>query len=346
MFIGAVLVSYLSVQPDSAIERLQMVMTSSPAYRAVVETSINGKGNLKGEIQWQRSQDQIYKLDTFELRQTDEAMIFIDHSAKTYQEYRGFPFGISPDVKVFFKEGLSYPWFLTAFARALDAMKKDWKVGAIGKNSIIKGKWLSDLSLEDVEMEISSRGEIIRVTRRLSVADGGYVIDHRFSTVQAISAFSVPDLNPQAGYVPSGFTTFLTPRTNDQIRSHPLVDPGGKVSQLDSVMGKKGATLLFTSPDCEISAKYAKDLALLKDGVEKAGFPMVEISLGAEKAEGFSGARLFLDKSGNLERRWAIPSTPYLLAIDRENVVNGAWSGWWNGCGDDVLKQLTESVDD
>lgn len=346
MFIGAALAIFLTGQPDSALQQLQLFMSSSPAFEAKGTTVIDGRPPVSFTVRWQKNKDQIYTFnDTFELRQTDEALMLTDHRDKRYQEYRGFPYPVPPDAKVYFYETLAYPWFLTHASRSMKEMAgPKWTATKKGAGWTLNGEWSSDMATEVVAMELNERGLPTKVKRTITNDDGTVVIDHTITSFSGIPVFETPSLHPTPGYTPYGLVKFFTPSPGDQIRHHPLYGPDGSKTDMKSLMGRSGYVLLFTAPDCELSDRYAKDLAKLKGDLDGRGFPMVEISLGLTKpTKSFSGARLFHDSNLNLERRWAIPSTPYMICLDKDNVVIGAWEGWWSGCGADALKSLSET---
>jgi hypothetical protein len=360
MLFGAALAAFLSVQPDSALERLQLFMSSSPAFElkgsASVktvgpsgQTRVNDGSPMTVSLRWQKSTDQVFVAGGwFEMRQTEEALVVYNNKAKTYQEYKGFRFPMAPNGKDYFEQYAAYPWFLTDFSETLKALSSpDWTTSRNSSGWVMTGRWRSELSGEDVVMTLNDRGLPTKVVRTIKGDEMTVVIEHDIASLTGIPAFATPSLQAAAGYLPEGLTKFYMPTPGDVMKSHPIYGVDGSTTDLKSLMGKNGVALLFTAPDCEVSARSAADLAALKGDLERAGYSVQEVSLGAAKpGKSFSGARLFHDRDGNLERKWAISSTPYLICVDKASVVVGAWEGWWPGCKAAALKSLTEKDPD
>lgn len=350
MVLGAAFAIAFSGQSDAALQRMKLLLSSAMSYRTEFTVSINKEPQVLCTWQWQKQNEQIFTSSIpqgkFELRQLADASVIIEHGDKSYQEYRRLSDGfLTPDPEGNFAAALSYPYLLLLLtdprvpSSAFNVQVRDgqsWLTANIGG---LAGP-------EMVEILSDAQGKPVQINRTIPMEEGPLNIVMKFTSfVGSSQPFPAPNMNPLSGYVPASDTLYYTPTPGDKLTLHSWRDKSGKTLKMsDSVKGK-GFVIFITDPTCEISRKAAPELKTLCEKLQKNGWTVAELSLGAATTS-FSGADLYLDIAQTVEKDWAIPSTPYFLSIKPDGTVFGAYDGWHSKSPDEAFRGLTESLEE
>ncbi len=351
MVFGAAIAIVCAGQSDAVFQRMRTFLTSASSYEADYTVTINDEPPVPSAWKWQKQRDQIYSFKIpnahYELRQHADASMIIEHGEKNYQEYRRFSDGyLFPDPDANMPATLGYPYLillltdprLPSSVFTLEVRDgKNWLVGAVGG---LAGP-------EKVEILSDEQGRPQVIKRLIETDEGPLNITMKFNSFKSASQlFAPPSMMPMSGYVPVSETIFNTVYPGDPVVWNDWRDKSGAMRKMKDSLKGKGLVIFLTAPECEVSQRSAKDFKVLREKLQKAGWSVVELSLGGGAPVGFSGAELFQDVGERIEREWAISSTPYFVSIQPDGKFRGAYDGWHSKSPDEAFRGLTETAEE
>lgn len=112
--------------------------------------------------------------------------------------------------------------------------------------------------------------------------------------------------------------------------------------EMKSLMGSKGAVLVFVGSDCLPSSRLLGVLPDISRRLEREGLKTTRIFLGRPNIAG-----AYWDSNGEAERFFGISQTPYLLRISKDMVVASAYSGFGSPADSvaPLVRTLLETAD-
>ncbi len=341
-------------QADSPAGRLARYMEGATHYKTAFTVS-NAKLEKLADCTWEYAKPLTQKLEAkgkmfdFAFVQTSGSTIFFVHQAKTYLEWPVFDALVPPPPNAGMLLEI-YPNYLAQPKALLHIKWSPPKAVTIG------GKQVDEIDSHqaadgggniDISLFIDKDGRLVRQHLKVDtpMAKSEYTWD--FTSHERLATLS----NEISGRIPDGYVPFsvLPPYrplvATDKVPAVDVVDMAtGKAAKL-SVSGKT-TVVVFTAPECAPSRSMAGALTKAQSQYGKdAAF--IEVSLGsvAPQAAGHDGNRpLYWDKSGEMERKWGINYTPYVLVVNKDGVIDRGFGGFGPDQEEIFLKTIAAGV--
>ncbi|MCB0825545.1 MAG: hypothetical protein KDC26_05110 [Armatimonadetes bacterium] len=334
--ISAILTLLASQADGSAQERLLNFYRNTNEFTVGVRAR-DESGTVR-EVSWylKRPNRQSFQLNSgllkFGYNQSHEAILAFDHRDASYVEYGptdGFSSAPPGTAISFF-----YPSdLLQLITGALDntEFKPIPKMNTYrGEFEAVRTQYRAGQGVIQVDFAVDDLGQVVKLISRDAALP---------AQLQEVYEFTPFDRSPKQmgnlAAIPNGYMPDILP-----IRSAPLV-PGakppysewqnartGKSDNVQRLRGTKNTIVLFSSPECKISPKLRTDLLKLQSELGKHNAEIIEVSIGKAKPKGEGKHPLYWDESGEIEKKWGIPVTPYVYITSKKGYIARAWAGY------------------
>ena len=334
--ISAILTLLASQADGTAKERLLNFYRTTNEFTVGVKAQ-DERGTVQ-EITWylKRPNRQSFQMNSSQLRfgyyQSSQAILAVDHRDASYVEYGPTDrFSSAPPgtaISFFYPSDL-----LQLITGELD--KSEFKPipkmkTHRGEFESVRTRYAAGQGVIEVDFAVDELGQVVKmVTRDVALP----------AETQVAYEFTPFDRSPKQmgnlAAIPNGYMPDILP-----IRSAPLV-PGakppygqwqnartGKTENVQRLRGTKNTIILFTSPECKISPKLRADLLKIHSELGKHNAEIIEVSIGKTKPKSDGKHSLYWDQSGEIEKKWGIPVTPYVYIASKQGFVARAWAGY------------------
>lgn len=275
-----------------------------------------------------------------------------------YEQSQVFPRNIQPYGEFTGDSDFAYPNFLV-FGN-LERFARGAKTEVQAKETV-RGASCDKLYVESSTIGtagkhwfwVDAEGKVLRWKRQLDLQIGQLNTTMEITSVTKSApsdpAFYAPKL--PVGYMP---TSIPGTRTRTRMVSEEAVfgrwlDARTNVTTDVAALAKgKPIALVFTDPDCTISAQAEPYLVSLRQSLKLKGCPLIEVSFGTKKpnlAKKDKDRLVFWDKDGTVEAAYGVPGTPYFLLADKEGLLVRGWQGYAKSMEADITKNLLSAFE-
>jgi hypothetical protein len=195
---------------------------------------------------------------------------------------------------------------------------------------------------------IDARGRVLRWRREIKTDSGNLDTTMEFTKVEPSAPTEPAHYQGQLplGYMPASVPTS---RANVRMTSQEAVfgkwrdARRGTVVDVAALAKGKPVAIVFTDPDCAISASAEPYLSSLRRALKPKGCALIEVSLGSKKPDSArkdKDRQLFWDQDGAIEAVYGVPGTPYFLLVDAKGVIARGWQGYTKATEPEITKTL------
>jgi len=337
-------------QTTPAFDRAEALLKTSGGVHSSIRVTVEGMGTVTGSYSCHQGGLQRFRIKGSgieeEYAQSKIATVYLNHLEKEYTWYPRIPVPVEPpdESSTILQWGL--PLVLAHGTLTKTAPKSKWS--PLG-TEIANGFRCEVLTFaqegqsnnnDSARVWIDSSGRIQRI-RFVYPNPPKYVvavvdlIDVKYEALP-LSSF---EIELPWGYVPSKFPmTHQSIVTGDNAKFGELSRwPGLEKVVVDT---KKPTIVLFTSDDLADQSDVSRWKSLAEKA-KKEGVQFIQVWLGKEPTAKTADWNVFWDKSGEVEKMFAPPVTPYLIGI-RDSIVMSGWQGWpdRNKESENLLKPL------
>ncbi len=276
--------------------------------------------------------------EKIEFRQSAGRAIIIRHESKEYEEYVAPSVPSPPPQR---SAGFALAAILPfGYSRSLVAFagKDGWtqkgneSVSGVTCN-VVTATSTGTVSSGSHTAWIDSEGKIRRWKRTFEDAEGSREVQFDFKpgTSQEGIHFK-PDL--PLGYLPNRLPLPLTKtvRVDDAAPVGKWLDARtGKTIDVAATSKGAHAVVVFTDPESAICQKIEPFLVSLRKRLKAHKCAFVEVVLSQSRPNTLKSDKdrtVFWDMTGDIERAWGVPGTPYFLMFDGTQTLVRGWQGY------------------
>ncbi len=346
--LSAVVALAPALQADP-VQRMKTHLAGRNDYAFDYTYESNFYGTGKGRFAWSLPNGQQFDITTksghYSMSQRRDGTYFVDHTAKVYWEYRAFPKLAPPseDIEVL---GPAYPQIIVSIAQGTEAK---WQVTK-GQtfNGAAADRLTANFPIQDAQVPVTlyvgQTGAIIGLTATAEIQGGVSTLkltlaNHDIAKQHLADTDFVLPVGCMPGRIPnmqrplrSGYKAPLASWTEAK---------SGKTRNLAREFKGKKFAVLFTAPDCKVSAAAEPVWRQAAAVIKSAGGTLVEVSLGPTKpdlGQKDPARTTFTDLQGKIEADWQPPVTPYLFFVREDGLVTRAWAGYGKDQKETFLK--------
>lgn len=323
------------------LERFEAYMAEAAHLSVGFTAKSAGRGEpAQGKYQLERGVRQLWSLkwegQEWRWLQSPEGGFWTDVSVKKYQEFPPIPKLIPPGKWAPAHTIFTYPGFLTL--GTLRGESDNWRVEKEEAPSILVATNQTEIGPEELTATVDAAGRLTSFRRKTTIGD--VTLEFTGYDREPFPA-KVTEIALPLGFVPTAITAaadFLA--TGDKVEFGKVAD-GSSGNPSDIPKGSKGTLIVFTAPECSVTARMTPFMGRLSQEMKKDGLEAVELSLGSGQPN-MQGRTwpVRWDKDGRLEKAWGLGATPHFWVVSPQGVILSAWSGFREGEEKEILAAL------
>lgn len=352
-----------ATQTKGPVERYDAFMAKADGltleYR-VSEPNMPGVGTCKMELRRPDMQRYSVKLLGESLLYVHSKLgaITIRDDLKEYFESEPLSVNFPPPLELVGMTFVCYP--MIVLAKSLKEFDDKAKFEVRGQETV-RGRVCDIVFFEGTNLDsvgsntlwIDQQGRMLKLNQKRVIQDRQANLTYEFTRFEATAP---TDPRHYANTLPVGYMPYAVPatRTRTVMVSERAVFGTWMDARTDAKVDVKAmasgtpVVIVFTDPDCAVSAKIEPFLAAARTKFKAKGCALIEVSLGPKKPDVLKkdkDRRVFWDKDGAIERAYGTPGTPYFLLSDASGRLVRGWQGYTKEQEPAILKELLSAFE-
>lgn len=271
----------------------------------------------------------------YELLQSPQGGVYIDHEAKIYEDYQPLSFLLVPPPDTPMEACLPPPLFsdIPVFRQS-----NKWVVAKASDPAELTTEYVTpNNEVIKFRVTVDSKGVMTKIDQSQDTDKGAAHI----TWTSTAADFTLTDQASIQNDVPEGYVPEVFPRALGQFAAGaawPDLPVQGD-SQIKFKVPGRRSVIVVTAPDCDVCPKIHALWPELKALVEKNGGTLAELSLSATPPTGLDHPVAY-DPDGKFMRELRLPMTPYIIVLDGQGDMVRGFAGYH----DDQKKVLLDTV--
>jgi hypothetical protein len=352
-----------ATQTKGPVERYDAFMAKADGLTLeykVSEPNMPGVGTCKMEVRRPDMQRYSVKLmgESLQYVHSKLGAITIRDDLKEYFESEPLSVNFPPPLELVGTTFVCYP--MIVLAKSLKEFDDKAKFEVRGQETV-QGRVCDIVFFEGTNLDsvgsntlwIDQQGRMLKLNQKRVIQDRQANLTYEFSRFEATAP---TDPKHYANTLPVGYMPYAVPatRTRTVMVSERAVFGTWTDARTDAKVDVKAmasgtpVVIVFTDPDCAVSAKIEPFLAAARTKFKAKGCALIEVSLGPKKPDVLKkdkDRRVFWDKDGAIERAYGTPGTPYFLLSDASGRLVRGWQGYTKEQESAILKELLSAFE-
>lgn len=328
-----------SAQVSDVLNDFERAMKNTRSLSADVVLKIGKEATGSGTFVMERPMRQAYKMKigaaNYNLIQTENAMLEIEHAQKTYREYLPADGYFLPDSSITTLPRFGFPVaFMRGSLKSLipsNARFEPAQTTPDGQTSLTS-TFSTPRGTYVVNARLDKEGRLVFASTAPKGAEEEGAVSMTFSNFKindklAASAFSMA--------LPVGYVPDVLPMMRESLN---VGDPApltgysavkGAKGDLKSFVSGKPALLIVGPADCEPTQRLLKHASSFLPKIARTGCTAAILWSSKERWRGTPvGFAEFKSSKGSALNRFNAPVTPFVVTLDRNGKITQVWVGF------------------